>query len=303
LRALIEDPKPPRKRSHAIDPIKREPGNQSTRIGDIEIIGLIDGTVKLPPAYFDAVDWQQNADLLDPGKTINLPIGCFLVRAGDLRILVDAGVGPRRLSWAIGGHLVRALARAEVEPEAIDVVVCTHLHLDHIGWLTRQAAPVFPNAMVHFGMPDLAFALDRPSTDPNRRIMETLDRFGCLEPISDEVHEVAAGVTAISTPGHTPGHVSVVVTAGRRQAVLLGDVVITPRQIQHPEWINTTDVDPAQAADTRARLWRRLAGTNTRVTGAHFPGLRFGRVASDDGGYRFIVDGEPQTLQRRAPSS
>lgn len=260
------------------------------RIGEIEILGLIDGTVTLPQTYFTGVDWRRQADLLDAHRRLQLPVGCFLLKVGEQRILVDAGVGPRRLSWAIGGNLLDGLGKSGIKAEDVEIVVCTHLHLDHIGWLASDGTPVFPNALVRFGQQDLRFAVDRPWRDANRRIIETLDRFGRLAPISDPVSNIAPGVTTIATPGHTPGHLSVVIAAALEQAVLLGDVVITPRQVEHPEWINTTDVDPAQAADTRDQLWRWLAGTTTRVTGAHFPGLGFGRIEAHELGHRFAPE-------------
>jgi glyoxylase-like metal-dependent hydrolase (beta-lactamase superfamily II) len=264
-----------------------EPATRELQVGEIEIIGLVDGTVTLPPSYFEDVDWDRNTDLLAGGH-LRLPIGCFLIKTDKHRILVDAGVGHRRLSWARGGRLGHLLDRAAVDPAGIDVVVCTHVHLDHIGGLSQRGVPAFPNAAVRFGAADLRFALDRSRGDPNRRIIEALVRSGRLEPIHEDSSEIVPGITAIFTPGHTPGHTSVVVTSGSAQAVLLGDVVIVPRQIEHPEWINSTDADPVLAAKTRDRLWRWLADRDTAVTAAHFPGLSFGPIESYRGSYRQI---------------
>lgn len=260
------------------------------RVGEIVVTPLSDGMVHLPPGYFGGVDWQQHADLLGPQTgTIDLPIGCFLIQTGGRTILVDAGLGPRRLDWGEGGALPEALRSAGVSPAEIDTVVCTHLHIDHCGWLVADGRPFFPRASVRFGAGDWDLAMGLPAGSPTRDAMELLAAAGRLDPIEEDRTPLAPGITSAATPGHTPGHLSLILASGEERAILLGDMVTSPRQLEEPEWQNMTDVDPVLAARTRASMWREIEGTNQVATAAHFPGLEFGRIIRTARAHRFVV--------------
>lgn len=259
------------------------------RVGDIAITPLSDGQVRLPPAYFGGVDWDRHGDLLSPAGTIDLPIGCFLIATAGRLVLVDAGLGPRTLEWGSGGTLPAALQHAGITPSEIDLVVCTHLHIDHIGWLATEAGPFFENATIRFGIADRGFVADGPEESPSRWIMEAVDVAGRSDPIDGDGVELAPGVTALASPGHTPGHLSIVVSSGSERAILLGDAVTCPQQLAEPDWENMTDVDPALARRTRESLWRDLDGRPDLAVAAHFPGLAFGRVLHTQRAYRFVV--------------
>ena len=101
-------------------------------VGDIEILPLSDGAARLPQQYFIGSDWSSHQALLGPDGTVESPIGCFVIRTAGQTVLVDAGLGPIGNEWLKGGELPGALAGAGVDPGDIDVVVCTHLHLDHV---------------------------------------------------------------------------------------------------------------------------------------------------------------------------
>jgi glyoxylase-like metal-dependent hydrolase (beta-lactamase superfamily II) len=118
---------------------------------------------------------------------MHLPIGTFVVRTGDTTVLVDAGIGPVDLDWLVGGELPGALAAAGVRREDIDVVVCTHLHLDHAGWLVQDGKPYFPNATVRFGAADWqTWVLDAAEDDHIRNAMLLLDEQGRLDAIEND---------------------------------------------------------------------------------------------------------------------
>ena len=215
---------------------------------------------------------------------MHIPIGCFLLRVGDTNVLIDAGLGDFDVGWARGGDLPGALRAAGVAPEDIDVVVCSHLHIDHIGWLVVEDAPFFPNAIVRYGAADWQqFVAGATADARTRQTMEVLTAAGRLEPMEGDMVPVAAGLTGRHTPGHTLGHYGLVVSSGDERAVILGDAVECPLQLEEPDFYALSDVDPALAARTREALWRELEGTNAVMTGAHFPGLEFGRVLAGQG--------------------
>lgn len=254
------------------------------RIGEIELVPLDDGMAKLPQQFYIGLDFTAHPELLAEDGRVHIPIGCYLLRTGDRTVLLDAGLGPVDVGWARGGDLPDALAAHGVGPGDIDTVVCSHLHIDHIGWLVRDGAPFFPNATVRYGQGDWQqFVGDVAEDDPTRQIMETLAAADRLEPISGDMVSLAPGLTARATPGHTLGHYAMVVSSGEERAYLLGDAVECPLQLDEPDFYVMSDVDPALAARTREQLWRELEGTDTLVGAAHFPGLEFGRVLRGQG--------------------
>jgi glyoxylase-like metal-dependent hydrolase (beta-lactamase superfamily II) len=260
------------------------------RVGELEVTPLSDGTAKMPPQYFVNADFSAHQDLLGPDGMIDVPLGCFLVRSGDRTVLIDAGIGPYDNPIFQGGQLPDALAAAGVARGAIDTVVCTHLHVDHVGWLAHEGAPFFPNATVRFGSGDWdQFVANAAEGDLTRTVMETLAAADRLQAIDADGEEVAPGITARYAPGHTLGHYCLVLSSGDERALLLGDAVTCPVQLEEPDWQAISDVDPALAVRTREALWRELEGTDARAVAAHFPGLEFGRVLPGQGKRYFQV--------------
>jgi glyoxylase-like metal-dependent hydrolase (beta-lactamase superfamily II) len=254
------------------------------RVGDLELVPLSDGECKLTPDFFVGLDFTGHQELLADDGLVHIPIGCFLLRSGSTTVLVDAGLGDVDVGWAKGGELPRALRAAGCTPHDIDVVVCSHLHIDHIGWLANEQGPFFPNATVRYGHADWADFVDAPAGESRTRtIMETLLSMDRLEPIEGDDVSIAPGLTARHTPGHTLGHYALVVSSGAERALILGDAVECPLQLEEPDFHAMSDVDPAMAARTREALWRELEGTDALMTGAHFPGLQFGRVLAGQG--------------------
>jgi glyoxylase-like metal-dependent hydrolase (beta-lactamase superfamily II) len=254
------------------------------RIGDIELIPVSDGLVRMPKRYFPNADWTSHESLFHDDGTMHLPIGCFLVRTGDQTVLVDAGLGPLDLGWLVGGELPGALAAHGVTPADIDVVVCTHLHLDHAGWIVEGGAPFFPNATIRFGAGDWQRWVDEaPEGDRIRDAMLLLDAQHRLESIDADGASIAPGITARAAPGHTLGQHVLVVSSGDERVLLLGDAVTCPVQLTEEDWQNVSDMDPALARRTRDALWAELEGSDTSFTAAHFPELQFGRVLRGQG--------------------
>jgi glyoxylase-like metal-dependent hydrolase (beta-lactamase superfamily II) len=253
-------------------------------IGGIELIAISDGVCRMPQEFYVGLDFTVHRRLLAPDGTVHIPIGCFVLRSAGTTVLVDAGIGDVSEDWVDGGRLPSELRAAGVAPADVDVVVCTHLHLDHIGWLVVDEAPYFPRATVRFGADDWrVFVTDRDQDDRGRRTMEVLEASGRLDPLSGDLIAVAPGLTARHTPGHTPGHYGLVVGSGADRGYILGDAVESPLQIEEPDFHALSDVDPVLAARTREALWRELEGSGTLITGSHFPNLQFGRVLTGEG--------------------
>ena len=254
------------------------------RIGDLELLAVSDGLCKLPQQFYVGLDFELHAELLADDGRVHIPIGCFVVRTGDTTVLVDAGLGQIDVGWARGGDLPDALRAVGVAPEDIDVVVCSHLHLDHIGWLAVDGKPYFPNATVRYGAADWQrFVVDVEAEDRSRQIMESLATADRLEPMEGDMVTIAPGITARHTPGHTLGHYGLVLSSQEERALLLGDAVECPLQLEEPDFSVMSDVDASLAARTREALWAELEGTSTLVTAAHFPGLEFCRVLRGEG--------------------
>ena len=253
-------------------------------VGDIEVTPISDGIGKLPPQYFLNADWTAHQALLGPDGMVAIPIGAFIIHTGDQTILVDTGLGTYSNPLFETGDLPDQLTAAGTDPADVDLVVLTHLHMDHCGWLVRDEAPFFPNATVRFGAADWDhFVTGHEGPENVRqdfRILEEADR---LKPVSSDGEAVAPGVTTRMAPGHTPGHQCLIVSSGADRLILLGDAVTCPVQIEEPDWQAISDVDAALAQRTREALWLELEGTNDMAVAAHFPDLQFGRVLAGQG--------------------
>jgi glyoxylase-like metal-dependent hydrolase (beta-lactamase superfamily II) len=179
------------------------------------------------------------------------------------------------------GRLPRELEEAGVRPEDVDIVFLTHLHGDHVGWsLAGDGGPSFPNARY------LTQAAEWEAAEPYlRRAMSSLDEAGALELLEGE-DTFAEEYTAVPTPGHSPGHASLLVDSGGRQALVAGDVVVHPAQVDEPAWNIAFDVDKAQAAFTRHMLLDWAEADGLIVAAGHIPGSGLGHVMRGDDGRR-----------------
>jgi glyoxylase-like metal-dependent hydrolase (beta-lactamase superfamily II) len=258
-------------------------------IGDISVEVLKDGFTTAPGDLFGPTHDSAHADLVKDGK-IELPIACFLVQTGGMNILIDAGMGPSIMEWSPtpemtlrleGGGLPAALAQKGLRPDDIDLILPTHMHQDHGGWIIANGAPFFPNAQVRFGAGDWDAVVETSKWEGHTEGMRALRAAGRVQLIEAD-GEVAPGVSAVATPGHTPGHQCYILSSGESRAMILGDIISCPLQIEAPEREALADMDRALSIVTRERILRELDG-DTLVGGPHFPGLRFGRVLTGAG--------------------
>lgn len=244
---------------------------ESLRVGRFEVLPIVDaeGTFATVAEVFPG--------LADRREAWWLPIQSALIRSPDGFVLVDTGLGPRPRDFMpdAESHLLHAL-----EPEAVDLVVHTHLHVDHVGW-----DGVFPRARYVVHRDDWAFFMApwQVRVRPHLHRLEPLQEEGLVDLVGGE-SEVAPGIRVLPSPGHTPGHVHVRVEDGDAAAVILGDVVVHEEQLADPRLVYVSDGDAEHAAQTRIRVLGELADEGVPVVVSHFPGAgRFERAGDGFG--------------------
>jgi glyoxylase-like metal-dependent hydrolase (beta-lactamase superfamily II) len=259
------------------------------RIGDLDVCAISDGTFIARPRYFgDHVSSDAHPEFFNRNRAAWLPIGCFVIRSRERLVLVDAGLGPELQElphgmYLVGGQLMTGLRALDIVPADVTDVVCTHLHSDHVGWLfDLDAQPVFPRARIWLGAADWRCFVDGVGemADHIRQALRTDSHPDRIELVDQEI-ALTRGITLRLTPGHTPGHLCVVVSSRGERAIIMGDAITSPIQLNEPTWHSMGDDDPRLAARTREGLWQELGDSHTVGTAAHFPELRFGRVLTD----------------------
>jgi glyoxylase-like metal-dependent hydrolase (beta-lactamase superfamily II) len=277
-------------------------GSHRFQVGDFQCTVLSDGYVAHPSSWF-----FPNADREELGKALASrgsatgrvisPYTCLLIETGREVVLADAGLGQ---ASSTSGAIVARLEMAGIRPKDIDTVVFTHAHPDHIGgavdWRDRRAPlPVFPDARYVMAEAEWDFWMSprvdlrglRVAEDVKSAIQLTarksLQAFRHqVELISGET-EILPGVRAIPAPGHTPGHLALLLRSQSSQLLNLGDAAVDPLHLEHPEWQNGFDLEPDRALDTRRRLLERAAADGMAVMAFHFPFPSVGRVAARSG--------------------
>jgi glyoxylase-like metal-dependent hydrolase (beta-lactamase superfamily II) len=260
------------------------------KIGAISIDPVHDGYGYEParevlsrPGVADA--WACHEHLLDEAGRLELAVGGFLVRSGDRVVLVDAGVGTIDNGKYRGGQFPESLRELGVEPGDVTDVLLTHLHFDHVGWVTKKGAVVFPNATYRVHRADWAHFVESPGAEPGA-VRKLSPLAGQLEPFESDT-TLVPGIDSRHLPGHTPGSAAFVVSSEGERALLLGDAAHSPLELTDPTWEAVFDVDREAAKRVRAKLAAEFADRPDVLTAAHFPP---GRLVTTAGGlgFRFI---------------
>ena len=260
---------------------------QTLTFGSITVDALSDGELLMPFGWafrgFDAASFAPYGGL--DGDTISAILTTFVIRAGGKTILVDTGQGADLGFMAAAGFggncglLPGALAKAGVTPESVDIVIATHLHGDHIGWnmtVDEVPRPMFPRAR-HL-VSETEWAHWSATEDPAvARCVRPLQATGQLEAVADDF-TVAPGVKLLPTPGHTPGHVSVLVFEGGTGGVITGDAVHHPAEFEALDVSPRFDMDPTQSMESRRALAERIEAEGLVVMGGHFPAPTAGNI-------------------------
>ena len=273
------------------------------QVGDVTITQIVELTTAslgphlLPqatPAEMQAIPWI--TPFVDDQSKLILSMHSLIIESQGQTIMVDTCIGndkertyPR---WnKMQGDYLEKLASAGFTTEQFNTVLCTHMHVDHVGWNTRLVdnrwQPTFSNARYLYAREEWAHW--REEEQEYGPVIED-----SVQPIFDaglatlveSTHQVNDEIVLEPTPGHTPGHVSIHITSRDEEAIITGDMIHHPCQIKHPNWSSTADVDASQSAETRDQFLARYADRPVLVIGTHFAGPTAGKIVRDGDTYR-----------------
>jgi len=277
-------------------------GSHHFQVGSMCCTVLSDGYCSYPtPWFFPNADPDQLRQAFErrhlEQERILSPYTCLLIETGRHVVLVDTGAGV--YSPTTGAILAR-LEIAGVRARNVDTVVLTHAHPDHIGGaIDACGRPTFPNASYLISEPEWEFwtaaradlrGLRVP--DEMRQSIQSVAR-RCLGPLRHQIEpvaretEVVPGVYAIPAPGHTPGHLAVLLSSDGHHLLNLGDAAVHPLHLERPDWENGFDLTGDRAVATRRGLMERAVAENMHVMAFHFPFPSVGTVSARDGGWEW----------------
>ena len=277
------------------------PGYFRFSIGDVKLTILSDGYFSMPTtglgvnAAREEVESFLKAHYLDPVEGYS-HTNHLLIETGEAKVLVDVGSGNRWFDTT--GRLVENLDAAGVGLGEITHVVITHAHPDHI-WGIRDDfdEPLFPEAEYIIGEAEHDYwmqdgLVDRVSPEEQQFVagaVNSINADGVEWTLAGDGYEVVPGVSLVSTPGHTPGHISVRLDSGDKSLLALGDAMSHAwTNFVHPDWFNAFDTDGAQTVETRKRLLDMAASERVALLGYHFPFPGVGHVMREGEAYRFV---------------
>jgi glyoxylase-like metal-dependent hydrolase (beta-lactamase superfamily II) len=283
---------------------------QQWKIGAVTVTSVVEYEVPLPAVGFlpgatedlvAAHAWLR-PHYADDRNQLLLRIQALVVESEGRRIVVDTCAGndkPRNnpLFDRVRGPFLEHFLEAGFTRAGIDNVICTHLHLDHIGWNTVLEdgawVPTFPDARYLLSRVEMEHWSLEPSPDGDLlgdSVQPVIDA-GLVDLVESD-HRVTGEVSFLPTPGHTPGHVSIAVESRGERAVITGDVMHHPLQCAVPTLATVFDSDRAAAERQRRACLTRWAEDRVLVIGTHFPGQSAGYLVPDGDGYRV----EPLTV-------
>jgi glyoxylase-like metal-dependent hydrolase (beta-lactamase superfamily II) len=248
-------------------------------LGAFECICLNDGSYTYPPQnFFVNAPKQELEEVLCehnlPTDHITTPYTCMYINTGEHHVMVDMGAGSLAPTT---GKLLGSMKAAGIDPLAIDTVIFTHAHPDHIGGnLDAEGHPICANAQYFIWKeewdfwqngsplpqaPELFFTLARTKLEPVRDRLTLLDREA----------EIVPGIRAVAAPGHTPSHMALAVSSDGKQLLHVSDLVLYPLHLERPDWIPVYDILPDKAAASKRRIFDQAAEQKAFVFAHHFP--------------------------------
>ncbi len=278
------------------------------RIGDVSVTRVVEieatgGMSRIIPdakrERLREIEWLY-PHFADEDGRMRGAIHALIIETPDRRIVVDTCIGNDKErpipAWnMLQTKFLEDIAAAGYPRESIDNVMCTHLHVDHVGWNTMMVdgkwIPTFTNARYLMGETEFNHWRDHDRADMvdimSDSVIPVFDA-GLVDLVQTD-HVICPEVSLVSTPGHTPGHVSVQIESKGETALITGDFLHHPCQFVHPEWSSAPDSVPAQAIETRRKMYAQLADTPTLVIGTHFATPTAGHLKRDGDVYRLDV--------------
>jgi glyoxylase-like metal-dependent hydrolase (beta-lactamase superfamily II) len=279
-------------------------------IGDVSVTRVAEvmlpvvPTDLLPSAVPEALarhPWMRPWALADTGH-LALSVHSICIESGGQKVVVDTCFGPGPLPERMAlrcndGSFLKTLEAIGFGRDDVDIVICTHLHVDHVGWNTMPEdgllVPTFRNARYIISRPEFDYWNSTPEVDRASRAIvmfdasvTTLFEHGVAELVAtDQV--INDQLRLIPTPGHSPGHVSVLIASGGKRALITGDCVHSPVQFAEPDWCAGIDVDPTLSRATRRRLIADYADADVLMIGTHFAPPTAGYIVTTAGGVQF----------------
>ena len=273
-----------------------------TKIVELEVTG--GSRFLLPQASYEAIlpiDWLR-PDFADERGRLKMSIHALVVDTPSRRIIVDTCLGNdkenRRIpTWnRLQTRFLADLAAAGYARETIDTVLCTHLHVDHVGWNTMLVGgrwvPTFPNARYLMGRVEFQHWTTQHERDDMAAVLADsvipVQEAGLVDLVETD-RRICDEISLVPTPGHTPGHVSVRIELQGEMALITGDFMHHPCQIARPDWSSTADSDPVAAQQTRRHMLAGLCDAPILVIGTHFAGRTAGHIVRDGDAFRLAV--------------
>lgn len=279
----------------------------SWKVGKVEIFQIVElecGKViqsiieKATPENIQKIDWLK-PHFADSDGTLKALVQAFLIKSAGKNILIDACNGNDKtrtdlLEWSmLKTGFLNNLAQTGVTPKDINIVACTHLHTDHVGWNTQLKdgvwVPTFPQAKYLFSKEEFEYWQQKPAqeySDDKSAFADSVSPIvnaGLSQLVSSD-YVIDNNIRLVPTPGHTPGHVSILIESQSKRALISGDFVHHPCQIAYPEWKSFDSISD-KAVATRRRLLAEIADTDTLLIGSHFANPVAGRVMSTNLSY------------------
>lgn len=283
---------------------KQAPGFYRYKVGDLELTQVHDGarTFPLPDGFVRNASKDDINKALEglflPRDQMTITFSPVVVNSGSKLTVIDTGNGPQQQANAPVGLFASNLTAAGIDAKNVDIVVISHFHPDHINGLrTADGALAFPNAEIKVPEREWAFFMNdenmNKAPDAAKGMYQNARRV--FKDLADKVtkydydKEVAPGITAIETNGHTPGHASFVVNSGSTKMLIQSDITNHPGLFAaNPGWHLVFDMDPVKAEATRRKFFDMAAAEKLRVAGYHYPFPAVGNVEKTATGYRVI---------------
>lgn len=278
------------------------------KVGNFNVTVMHDGVFHFPaPAFGTNAPEGAVSELLAswylPADVVTAPMGIMLVETGTSRVLIDTGMGASVMPGDVGnsGKVMSTLKLLGVEPGDIDIVLLTHAHPDHVGGVVDGDKSAFPKARILISQIDYDFWTGiEPNTEDdffNFMLSTAQTNLGIVESQLERFDgdiEVVPGITTLQAPGHTPGHVAVMIESNGEQLLNIVDTAVHyVVALEQPGWYLAAEVDPVTAEATRRRILTQVSEDRTKIFGYHFPFPGIGYVMRDEANdrYNFLPTG------------